>query len=249
LREEQIKLEALQNVDSAIMDVKDELDGLTRNVHDLEARLKEKQAKIEEKQQRIKKLETERSDLEKMLFIEQERLKKFRSRLQGINVRNPHAYTANQREVDKIKKDIEAIEANLLKAMQDIEDQRKELDGSNVDLSDSKARLEEAVNTSVERNAGMGARLDELKEERGKLAKEVEPKALAAYQRIQGRFPRNAVITARDELCLGCHMHIPPQLFNELQRGEKLIICPNCQRLLLFRYQAEEELDKKAASG
>jgi hypothetical protein len=249
LREERFKLEALQIADSAVMDVKDELTGLSRNIQELETRLKEKQTKTDEKLQHVKKLETDRTEQEKMLFIEQERLKKFRGRLQGINVRNPHAYSANQREVDKIKKDVEAIEATLLKIMQEVEDQRKALESFNKDIAESKSRLADAVKFAEEKNAGLMSKLKELKIERDKLATEVEPKALAAYDRIQGRFPRNAVVIARDELCMGCHMHIPAQMFNELQRGEKLITCPNCQRVLLFRFTPEEELRNKAASG
>lgn len=249
MREEQIKLEALQSVDCAIMDVKDELKGLSRKVTDLETRLGEKQAKTDEKQQLIKRLEKERSDQEKMLFIEQERLKKFRSRLQGINIRNPHAYSANQREIDKIKKDIEAIENNILKIMEELEDQRKELERYNKDMAETRAKLAETVKLAGEQSAVLDLKLSEMKNERAGLATEIEAKVLALYDRIQARFPRNAVITARNELCMGCHMHIPPQLFNDLQRGEKLISCPNCMRLLLFRYSAEEEFQKEAASG
>jgi predicted nucleic acid-binding Zn-ribbon protein len=44
------------------------------------------------------------------------------------------------------------------------------------------------------------------------------------------------VVTARGGICTGCRMHIPPQLFNELQKfRDHVRQCPNCHRILLWR--------------
>jgi len=42
-----------------------------------------------------------------------------------------------------------------------------------------------------------------------------------------------AVAECRDGICRGCYMATPPQLYNVMLRAEKLIQCPNCQRILL----------------
>jgi predicted nucleic acid-binding Zn-ribbon protein len=44
-----------------------------------------------------------------------------------------------------------------------------------------------------------------------------------------------AVVEARDGSCLGCNMQLPPQLYNSLFRGDDLITCPHCQRVLVLR--------------
>jgi hypothetical protein len=36
-------------------------------------------------------------------------------------------------------------------------------------------------------------------------------------------------------------MHVPPQLYNQIQRGEQVIVCPNCQRILFWRPEREEQ--------
>ncbi|MDH4232853.1 MAG: C4-type zinc ribbon domain-containing protein, partial [Nitrospirota bacterium] len=46
-----------------------------------------------------------------------------------------------------------------------------------------------------------------------------------------------AVTTARDELCSGCDMHIPPQLYVEIRKNEDIIQCPQCRRIL---YSSED---------
>ena len=48
-----------------------------------------------------------------------------------------------------------------------------------------------------------------------------------------------AVVEARGGICQGCRMHVPPQLFNEIQRNlDRVFICPSCQRILYFRVES-----------
>jgi hypothetical protein len=43
------------------------------------------------------------------------------------------------------------------------------------------------------------------------------------------------IIAVIDAVCQGCHMNIPPQMYNELQRGDNLTKCPMCQRLIYWK--------------
>jgi uncharacterized protein len=45
-------------------------------------------------------------------------------------------------------------------------------------------------------------------------------------------------------ICQGCYMNIPPQLWNEIIRSEKVNLCPSCQRIL--HYKTPEEQEKTA---
>ena len=43
------------------------------------------------------------------------------------------------------------------------------------------------------------------------------------------------VISVWKAVCNGCHMNIPPQLYNELQKTKELLSCPNCNRIMYFQ--------------
>ena len=43
-----------------------------------------------------------------------------------------------------------------------------------------------------------------------------------------------AVVSVWKEVCDGCHMSIPPQLYNELQKSTRLLTCPNCNRIIYW---------------
>jgi len=48
------------------------------------------------------------------------------------------------------------------------------------------------------------------------------------------------VVEVRNGTCLGCHMNLPPQFFNELQRARDIRLCPNCHRILFWRPERVE---------
>ena len=51
-----------------------------------------------------------------------------------------------------------------------------------------------------------------------------------------------AVVETKSEVCLGCHMNIPPQLFNDVKKNEEIVICAYCNRILYY----VEEIAKDA---
>ena len=44
-----------------------------------------------------------------------------------------------------------------------------------------------------------------------------------------------AVIEVKEEICQGCNMNIPPQLFVEIKKQEEMLNCPQCRRLLYYK--------------
>ena len=47
-------------------------------------------------------------------------------------------------------------------------------------------------------------------------------------------------VVGEEGICSGCHIAIPPQVFIDLQRGDKIMSCPNCQRLMYWANDFED---------
>ena len=63
--------------------------------------------------------------------------------------------------------------------------------------------------------------------------KTMVPKALRKrYKLLMSRRAGVAVVEARDGACTGCHMHLPPQMYNSLFVVQEIQTCPHCSRLL-----------------
>ncbi len=239
------QLQSIQELDVTIRDLRKQLEEIPRQKEDINEQVHEKTGQIETLRSQLDNLNKEKDENEKMLFIEQEKMKKQKARLSGSNVRNPSAYYANQREVEKLKKDIDAMEATLLETMQNIEETQNKLEQMEEQKKELESSLEEISKEVEIKVDNISAELDDELDRRKELVENVEPGALALYERIQNHFPGGAICRAMNEMCTGCYMQIPPQLFNEIQRQDNIITCPACQRILY--YISEEEQAAEAA--
>jgi len=76
------------------------------------------------------------------------------------------------------------------------------------------------------------------------LVGEVNQKALAFYEKIRRWAGESSVVKVKRQACHGCYLKISDKVFFEVVRGEEIITCPHCGRILY--YEAEEENDSVA---
>ena len=88
--------------------------------------------------------------------------------------------------------------------------------------------------TLDERIAKAQSRLDALSKRRNKAGKVVPPPILGRYEFIRSRIEHPVIVSVTDGICGGCHIRIPPQSYNELQKGKQILGCPNCQRIIYW---------------
>jgi hypothetical protein len=77
--------------------------------------------------------------------------------------------------------------------------------------------------------------LDGTRAERERLLKEL-PKAMSTlYNRISARIRDGvAVAEARNGACTACFMALRPQIMADVRRGNEVITCDNCNRILYY---------------
>jgi hypothetical protein len=63
---------------------------------------------------------------------------------------------------------------------------------------------------------------------------------ISRYELIFSRRGGTAVVEVSSGICQGCYMNIPPQLWNEIIRNEKVQSCPSCGRIVFCRAAAAE---------
>ncbi|UCD32982.1 MAG: hypothetical protein JSV38_03655, partial [Desulfobacterales bacterium] len=78
-------------------------------------------------------------------------------------------------------------------------------------------------------------RLAELENDWESVSGKIDSGLLKTYDLIKERNKgRLAVVPVKDAVCHGCNVNLPPQLYNELYRGDTLKFCPNCQRIIYW---------------
>jgi predicted nucleic acid-binding Zn-ribbon protein len=82
-----------------------------------------------------------------------------------------------------------------------------------------------------EENA-MQQKIAELDKARGNIVDIADPELLKLYEIVKKNIGSFAIAKVREAVCMGCHVNLPPQTFNELLRFDKVFYCPHCERLI-----------------
>ena len=230
---------ALQNVELEIFKAEEGLKELPKDIDEIDSIIRARKSSLDAVDEEIAMLEEKKVPLETELKENQEILDAADARIKKIKTNKE--YLALQREIDLAKKRKSDIEEQLLGLMDKIE--KKGLDKERIQKSfdTDKVILDEKKEKLLGQMKELQAVLAEYKGRDEKLRASVDPSLLSKYDRIKQSKKGLAVVGCYRGVCGGCHMHIPPQLYNELVRGDKMIICPTCQRMLYVEETPEQE--------
>jgi predicted nucleic acid-binding Zn-ribbon protein len=97
--------------------------------------------------------------------------------------------------------------------------------------SDREARLK----AFDEESATIGERLAAARKERDEVFANLPKQMSGLYTRIKSRIRDGvAVAEARNRSCSACFMSLRPQVMAEIRRGEEVLTCDNCGRILYY---------------
>ena len=155
-------------------------------------------------------------------------------RLEGqqFQVKTNDAYTALLSEIDHAKQAISDCETKILESMEVIEGAGARVAETESESAESKARIDAEEKALDVNEKDVLEKLESARSGREGMAAVVDSGLLVQYMRIaKRRSPVIAIVAG--EMCLGCRVDIPPQSYIEILKGEKLITCGNCQRILI----------------
>lgn len=134
---------------------------------------------------------------------------------------------------NSIRKELQREEKNLAE-LKDI------LESTEALISSTEAEYNE-LNESLEKElSGKKKRLAELEEMEAKMSEGIDPETVFKFQRIIQR-NKEGIVAVRGSVCNGCHMILPAQFADEVHRGEKILFCPYCSRILYYEEAEENE--------
>lgn len=197
---------------------------------ELDAGLDRVQSMVDSLAADIETLQAAREELTRSLALEQENVKKAEGRLPSIKTQKE--YVAVLKEIDTAKKLNKETQDQVQAKDEEIEVLAKDQKEKEAELSElrekSGARLEE-IDSAL---ASLDQSLSEKEGERDSRLKQLPSPLRKRYQLLLDRRAGVAVVEARNGACLGCNMHLPPQLFNSLFQLKEIQSCPHCNRLL-----------------
>jgi len=192
-------------------------------------------------QQQLETLEKDHRTHDRTLRSLEDQRKKIEERIQ--TVKTNREYQAGLQEVETVKAAISKQEDEILALMEAMETVKASLKQSESRLSASRTHYEEKKKELQQNLQAHLHAIEEQQQKRALLVQGIDPGIFADYKRIEKVRRGIAVARADHEQCLGCSMKIPPQIYNEVVLGEKLITCPNCQRILFVERNPAKQPD------
>lgn len=240
------QLVALQRIDSEIIELNQELETAPKEVHALEEEFDKLDQQRNQLLEKIDYLKQQENRL--TTEIEDDTLKIKKSKNKLMMVSNTKEYHAMMREMDNLEKLNRLREEERVTLAEELERQQESMDKLGAEVDEVKARLGEKRSSLEARVAKTQKRLDELQKQRAAAGANVPGPVLQRYEFIRSRLSAPVIVKVVAGVCNGCHIAIPPQSFNELQKGQQILSCPNCQRLIYWceHFSEDEECETKA---
>ena len=223
-------LEALQKVDAEILELTRSGEANPKRLAELDRDLNQARSEWEVEHTKVTDNDKQRRDLEQQLQAEKDTIKKWEGRLS--EQRTPREYSALSREIDIARKTIENVEHQIVELRQAAEELKRVAEQKQQSL---RGRQETAGGEATEIRKKMAAleeRLGVLNKQREQAMQSCDRPLLNRYETIRKKRGL-ALVPVINGSCRGCHMSLPPQLYNQLRSGQASIeSCPSCHRLI-----------------
>lgn len=231
-------LAELQRVDQDIKCNSEAVETRRSALGQLDAQIAAQRELVVKAEAELAALERRQRELDAQLTDAEAKTKDRRMRI--ARIRNEKELGLVRREIDALKEVTNAAETELLALMEQGDQRRTAVEAARQALAAveaARASAAEELEVTITRVAGA---LEADRSRRDTLLATVDADLHRRYELLFSRRGGMAVVGVRGGTCQGCHMHVPPQLFNQIQRNEQIFLCPSCQRILFWEPQDDE---------
>ena len=205
------------------------IEGITKKILVLKDSLKNKNENYKNLQVKLKRIELD-------LTEKSNRIEKHQEDLYGGKISDIKELKQIQKVIANYKEEKDSIEEDVLDLMEEMEDLDKSIGHLDADLKvneeEFKKRKEEMdlSRLVIEKNTNS---LNIKREET--LNKITDNRLLKEYEHLRKEKGGKAIMKVNDSICPGCYLDLPSDAIYQLKKNRKIIICPNCSRILIWK--------------
>jgi uncharacterized protein len=227
------QLIALQNLDNSIRRLQAELEAIPRRRAEIEIEFDQRASEVRGLETRRDEARHERVRLEKEISEQRTRVERADRNL--MSSKRQEEYTAAIREADAARKQISAVETQILEQMEIFEQAEVALKERAAEIASLNSDRQGRLKRFDEETRAQAAQLDASRAERERIFSSLPKSMSALYNRISARIRDGiAMAEARNGACAACFMALRPQVMAQVRRGEELMTCENCNRILYY---------------
>lgn len=222
----------LQTFDLAILRAQRTQEEHPQMIKQLEEVLEKERKELQSKEKQLEEIKKKRVGREQDLAISEEKVRKAKERLTAVKTNKE--YQASLKEIEVIENQNSKLEEEILIFMEQSDQIMSNLEKTEEHFKLTMKKTEEKKSELEKKLEEYTKGIEEWQKMREELLSQIESELLDQYQRIKQKRTEPIVVPVEESCCQGCHMNIPPQLFNEIKKCKTIIKCPHCSRILYW---------------
>jgi len=233
VRSELDKLIELQKTDTKIRRLRKSIETAEERRAGIEQEFEQHAFSIREIQGRRDTLNATRAELEKQIAENKTYLTRAERNLK--HAQNQKEYETAMRETDALQKQILAFETQVIEKMTAIEEVEKELEARADEINTLDSKREAALKEFDAEIKKSQKEFDAESKRREGVFETLPERLAAVYNRLVQR-SRDGIAVAEvvNGSCSACFMSLRPQMQLEVKRGNQIITCESCTRILFI---------------
>ena len=222
----------LQALDRKIVQLESEIATLPKHISAIEKHLEAHTKRLEADRTALVGNQRDRKKLEGDIQVQQEKISKLKG--QTLQAKTNEQYRAFQNEINYAEGEIRKAEDRILDLMEQSEPLEKNVKTAEVELKRQQQQVEKEKSQAQERTAVDQKALAEVNGERKSIVDQMDPKLNTEYERIRKKTKGTVIAEATDGRCDACQISLRPQFLQDLRRGDKIMLCESCGRILTY---------------
>jgi uncharacterized protein len=222
----------LQEVDNRLADLNREISALPKHIAEIEKKLISHERKLEADRAALAANQKERKKCDSDIQTQEQKISKLKD--QTLQAKTNEVYRAFQNEIEFCQKEIRKAEDRILELMTESEPLDRNVKAAEVALKEEKAHVEAEKQVARERTAVDEKASAELLKERGEIVAKITPAVYQKYTRVCKMRRGIGIAEAVEGRCSACNMSLRLQFFQELRKGDQVMACEACLRILYY---------------
>jgi len=235
-------LKALQDILSEKIKLEQKIQEIPKLLVTQEELLSRMKKTFIEKNQEYEKSKTAESEYRNSLFDAESKREKAEKNMESISTQRE--YEALGKEIEDAAGREQEFRNKLQRELRLISDLDDDIKQSQSLIEQQEAELDERRKDIEKEASEKEAKLSSLTERENELARELDDSdVLFKFERIIRNKMGKGIVAIKGGVCMGCHMILPAQFANNVRKGEEIVFCPYCSRILFYEESEQGEED------
>lgn len=226
-------LKVLQEIDLRIHQQKVASEQFPTTVKELQEAISKAKDNLDSHSLKLQKAQSEAQSLQEQIISSKELLEKSQNRLNSIKTNRE--YDAVHAEIESQKNSINTYEIRKKNIEEEIEKIKTATEEKSKEYEQTKAENEPQIKDLQDKISAIDSIIADITKEREAVVPKISKHVLRTYDLIRKKRKNgNALSSVTGKTCAVCYKVLEPQLYNEIKRGLKMILCQNCGSIFVW---------------